>query len=277
LETLFQIHGPGIFLRILAEGDRRGSTVLKARAVRKILIIGATSAIAQATEELLAEAGAEMFLVARNRERLDTIRDDLVLRFRATIHLGILDAQEFERHDEILSEAFERLGRVDLVIIAHGCLPDQRACEASPHLTLDTFSTNALSVIALLTHLAPRLEAQGHGTVAVISSVAGDRGRRSNYVYGSTKGAVSCFLQGLRSRLHPSGIRVVTVKPGLVDTPMTAGFRKGFLWASAPQVAKGLVRALEGSKDVVYLPWHWRWIMLVVRMLPERMFKRLSF
>jgi short-subunit dehydrogenase len=88
---------------------------------------------------------------------------------------------------------------------------------------------------------------------------------------------VSLFLQGLRSRLHPSGIRVLTVKPGLVDTPMTARFQKGLLWASPAQVAKGLMRALRGSKDVVYLPWFWRWIMLVVRMIPERLFKRLSF
>lgn len=245
--------------------------------MRKTLIIGATSAIAQATEELLARGGDEMFLVARNRNRLEAIRDDLRVRYEAKVNVGVLDVQGLEQHDAILAEAFEKLGRVDLVIIAHGHLPDQRACEASPDRTLDAFFVNALSVIALLTHLTPRLEAQGHGTVAVISSVAGDRGRRSNYVYGSAKGAVSLFLQGLRSRLHPSGIKVLTIKPGLVDTPMTARFEKGFLWASAPQVAKGILRALEGSRDVVYLPWYWRWIMLVVRMIPERLFKRLSF
>jgi decaprenylphospho-beta-D-erythro-pentofuranosid-2-ulose 2-reductase len=245
--------------------------------MRKTLIIGATSAIAQATEELLATAGDEMFLVARNRQRLEAIRDDLSLRHGASVHLRTLDVREMERHDEILSEAVGKLGRIDLVIIAHGHLPDQEACERSPALTLDAFATNAISVIALLTRLSPRLEAQEHGTVVVITSVAGDRGRRSNYVYGSAKGAVSLFLQGLRSRLHPSGIRVLTVKPGLVDTPMTEKFEKGFLWASPQQVAKGLMRALEGSRDVVYLPWYWRWIMLVVRTIPERLFKRLSF
>jgi short-subunit dehydrogenase len=250
---------------------------MKSPPSRKTLIIGAASSIAQALEELLAGAGDEMFLVARNRERLQALRDDLSLRHGVPIHLGVLDVRELDRQEAIVDEAFGKLGAIDLIIIAHGHLPDQSACERSPDLALDTFSVNALSVIALLTRLSQRLEAQGHGTVAVITSVAGDRGRRSNYVYGSAKGAVSLFLQGLRSRLHPSGIRVVTVKPGLVDTPMTAKFEKGFLWASPPRVAKGLMRALRGSRDVVYVPWYWRWIMLVVRIIPERLFKRLSF
>jgi len=250
---------------------------MKTHSPRKTLIIGASSSIAQAVEELLAGEGDEMFLVARNRERFEAIRDDLSLRHGVTIHVGVLDVREIERHEEVVEEAFGTLGAVDLAIIAHGHLPDQRACESSPDVALDAFSVNALSVIALLTRLSRRLEAQGHGTIVVITSVAGDRGRRSNYVYGSAKGAVSLFLQGLRSRLHPSGIRVLTVKPGLVDTPMTAKFQKGLLWASPPQVAKGLMRALQGSKDVVYLPWFWRWIMLVVRMIPEKLFKRLPF
>jgi decaprenylphospho-beta-D-erythro-pentofuranosid-2-ulose 2-reductase len=228
-------------------------------------------------EQLLAKAGDEMFLVARSEERLEAIRDDLTLRYGATIHLGILDVLDFDKHDNIFAEAFKKLGRVDLVIIAHGHLPDQHACEGSPHLTLESFSVNALSVISLLTCLSPRLAAQGHGTLVVITSVAGERARRSNYVYGSSKGAVSLFLQGLRSHLHPARIRVVTVKPGLIDTPMTEEFKKGFLWSTAPRVAADLVNALEGSKDVVYTPWFWRWIMLAVRMIPERLFKRLSF
>ena len=250
---------------------------MKDAMVRKTLIIGATSAMAQAVAELLAEAGAELFLVARNEERLSAMKADLTLRHGATVRMRGLDVRDVEKHEGIVEEAFASLGSIDLVLIAHGHLPDQSACEASPHLALETFNVNALSVISLLTLLAQRLESQGHGTLAVITSVAGDRGRRSNYVYGSAKGAVSLFLQGLRSRLHPHGVRVLTVKPGLVDTPMTAQFKKGFLWASAAQVAKGLVRSLKGSRDVVYLPRYWRWIMLVVRGIPEWVFKRLKF
>jgi decaprenylphospho-beta-D-erythro-pentofuranosid-2-ulose 2-reductase len=244
--------------------------------MRKSLIIGATSAIAQETAKLLAEAGDEMFLVARDVQKLDAVRSDLQTRYDARVSCGILDVRNLAEHDAILAEASTTLGAIDLVIIAHGELPDQAACEASAEVTLDTFAVNALSVVSLLTRLAKIMEAQGQGTIVVISSVAGDRGRRSNYVYGSSKGAVSLFLQGLRSRLHPSGVRVLTVKPGFFDTPMTADRKKGFLWATASQVAAGIVRALKGSREVVYLPWFWRWIMLVVRVIPEGLFKRLS-
>ena len=110
----------------------------------------------------------------------------------------------------------------------------------------------------------------------VISSVAGDRGRQSNYVYGSAKAAVTTFLQGLRNRLHPAGVQVLTVKPGFVDTPMTSAFPKGPLWASPEQIARGIHRAIQKRKDVVYLPGFWRLIMRVIREIPEAVFKRLS-
>jgi decaprenylphospho-beta-D-erythro-pentofuranosid-2-ulose 2-reductase len=248
---------------------------MNTEATRKTLIIGATSAIAHETARLLAGAGDELFLVARDPERLAAVRQDLTVRHGVTVHSAALDVLDFDRHGEVVSEVFRTLGRVDLVLIAHGDLPDQKACEASAEAALRSFSVNALSVVSLLTEVANHMEAQGHGTVAVISSVAGDRGRRSNYVYGSAKGAVSLFLQGLRSRLHPSGIRVVTIKPGFVDTPMTAHIKKGILWASPEKVASGIVRAVTRPRDVVYLPWFWRWIMLVVRVLPEGVFKRL--
>ena len=130
--------------------------------------------------------------------------------------------------------------------------------------------------MSLLTILANRLEAQKQGTIAVISSVAGDRGRKSNYVYGTAKGAVSLFLQGLRGRLHPSGVRVVTIKPGFVDTPMTAGIKKNALFASPEAVARGVVSAIDRGRDVVYLPPFWRGVMLIVRAVPEPFFKRLN-
>jgi short-subunit dehydrogenase len=136
--------------------------------------------------------------------------------------------------------------------------------------------TNGTSVIALLTLLANRFEAQGHGTLAVIGSVAGDRGRQSNYVYGTAKGMLAIFLQGLRNRLHRRGVNVLTIKPGFVDTPMTAGFEKGPLWASPEQVASRIIVAIDKGWDVVYAPAFWRLIMLVITTIPERVFKRLS-
>ena len=160
------------------------------------------------------------------------------------------------------------------MLIAYGVLPEQAASQASVDATLGSFDTNARSVIALLTDLANRFESQGSGVIGVISSPAGERGRASNYVYGAAKAAVSNFCSGLRHRLHRRGVRVVTLLPGFVDTPMTAGFPKGPLWASPERVAADIVRALGRRNGNVYTPGFWRWIMLLVRHLPERLFLR---
>ena len=136
--------------------------------------------------------------------------------------------------------------------------------------------TNALSVISLLTLLANHFEQQRHGCIAVISSVAGDRGRQSNYVYGTAKGALSIFLQGLRNRLHKSGVQVLTVKPGFVDTPMTASLPKGPLWATPEKVAEDIDKAIENKRNVLYTPSFWFLIMAIIKSVPESIFKRLS-
>jgi decaprenylphospho-beta-D-erythro-pentofuranosid-2-ulose 2-reductase len=149
-------------------------------------------------------------------------------------------------------------------------------CENSVIAALDQLKTNFLSVVSLLTLIGNRFEEQRNGCIAVISSVAGDRGRQSNYVYGAAKGALTVFLSGLRNRLVKAGVTVITIKPGFVDSPMTASFRKGFLWASPAVVGRGVYRAIVSRKDVVYLPWYWRYIMMAVVLIPERMFKRLS-
>ena len=135
-------------------------------------------------------------------------------------------------------------------------------------------STNAISTISLLTHLANRLEMQKSGTIAVVTSVAGDRGRQSNYVYGAAKGMVSIFLQGLRNRLHKAGVNVLDIKPGFVDTPMTAEFKKGLLWAKPESVAGSIVNGIDRGKYEIYTPFFWRIIMLVIRNIPESIFKK---
>jgi hypothetical protein len=155
-------------------------------------------------------------------------------------------------------------------------LSNQELCENSVIAALDQLKTNFLSVVSLLTLIGNRFEEQRNGCIAVISSVAGDRGRQSNYVYGAAKGALTVFLSGLRNRLVKAGVTVITIKPGFVDSPMTASFRKGFLWVSPAVVGRGVYRAIVSRKDVVYLPWYWRYIMMAVVLIPERMFKRLS-
>jgi short-subunit dehydrogenase len=141
---------------------------------------------------------------------------------------------------------------------------------------LDEFTTNAISYMALMTRLANVFEAQKWGCLAVISSVAGDRGRGSNYVYGAAKGAVSLFAQGLRNRLSKSGVVVVTIKPGFVDTPMTAHLKKNPLFAKPAPVGRRIYTAMLRGESVVYVPWFWWWIMLIIRNIPEAIFKKLS-
>lgn len=244
--------------------------------MRKVLIIGATSAIAGETARLFAADGQKLFLVARDIRKLEALADDLSVRGAAQVEICQMDALDFQRHRSVIEEARMKLGGLDAALIAHGTLADQAACETSFELTQKEMQINLLSVISLLTHLSAQFEQQRQGTLAVISSVAGDRGRQSNYVYGSAKGAVSIFLEGLRNRLHKSGVHVLTIKPGFVDTPMTANFGKGFLWAQPSHVAKDIHRAMEGNDDVLFSPWFWRWIMLVIRLIPESIFKRLS-
>jgi len=240
----------------------------------RVLIISATSAIAEAVARLYASQGAALFLVARRSETLTAIAEDLRVRGAAAVATHCMDVTDFPGHAAMLDAAWSALTQVDVALIAHGTLPDQAACEASVEIAMREFSTNGTATIALSALLAQRLQAKA--TLAVISSVAGDRGRASNYLYGSAKAAVSSFLSGLRQRLNSSGVNVLTIKPGFVDTPMTSAFTKGALWATPQRVASGIVRAIERRRSVVYLPWFWWGIMQVIKQIPEFIFRRLK-
>ena len=245
--------------------------------MRNLLIIGATSAIAEATARRFAATGARFYLVGRNTERLAAIARDLEIRSGQPVMHESLNLDLLDQHPALLERASQTLGGIDVALIAHGALPDQDACQQSVEKTLAAIHTNALSVISLATLLANDLATRERGTLIAISSVAGDRGRQSNYVYGAAKGMVSLFLQGLRNRLSSKGVQVITIKPGFVDTPMTAAFgKKGLLWAQPDQIAQGIVAAVERGRDEVYLPGFWRWIMWIIRHVPEGIFKRLK-
>lgn len=246
------------------------------RTLMDVLVVGATSAIAGEVARSFASSGARLFLVARNAERLAAVREDLLVHGAARVETAVLDMRHVDRHAAVLQSAIEGLGDLDAVLIAHGILPDQTRCEASVEETLQTLEVNCTSTIALLTLLANHFERRDGGCIAVITSVSGDRGRRSNYVYGTTKAALNTFLQGLRARLRPAGVSVVTVKPGVVDTPMTAGLPHNRLFADPRQVGEGIYRAMLAGRDVVYVPWFWRPIMAAIRAVPERVFKRMG-
>lgn len=242
--------------------------------MQRVLIIGAYSAIAEAVAREYARRGAALFLVGRNPQRLDILAADLRVRGAPRADAFALDVNDVDTHGAMLDAAQTALGGIDVALIAHGTLPTQDECDANVETALREFATNGTSVIALSTELAKRL--QRGATLAAISSVAGDRGRASNYLYGSAKAAVSAFLSGLGQRLHPEGINVLAIKPGFVDTPMTASFRKGALWATPEQVASGILKAIDRRKPVAYLPWFWWGVMQVIKNIPEFVFRRLK-
>ena len=241
-----------------------------------ILILGATSAIAKHTTRLFAADEHQLYLVARNEDKLKSMQQDMRVRGATDVHYASLDLSDDSQHEAMIKQATEKMGSIDTVLVAYGTLGDQKFCEKNYANTLKELQINSLSVISLLTILANQFEEQKSGTIAVISSPAGDRGRQSNYVYGTAKGALTIFMQGLRNRLAKSKVHVLTIKPGFVDTPMTKDFKKGLLWVSPEVISKGIYTAIRRKREVVYLPFFWRYIMLIIKSIPEIIFKRLS-
>jgi decaprenylphospho-beta-D-erythro-pentofuranosid-2-ulose 2-reductase len=244
--------------------------------VKKILVVGATSAIAEQCARLWAARGDELFLVARNALRLKTIAEDLKLRGASRTHSLCLDLNDIDGHAAMLDEVEAVMGSIDKVLIAHGTLPNQKMCEQCVGKTFEEIKTNALSIISILTHIANRFEFKRAGTIAVISSVAGERGRASNYVYGSAKAMVTVFTSGLRQRLQKSNVAVVSIKPGFVDTPMTATFKKGLLWSKPSTVAKMIVQSIDQRKEEIYVPAFWGIIIFILKVIPNFIFKKLK-
>lgn len=243
----------------------------------KVAIFGANSAIAQAVARRFAGEGARLFLVARDPVRLETVAADLRVRGAGSVATATADLADPAGHAALVEQARQAMDGLDAALIAHGTLGDQKAGEADAAAMRREIDVNFLSPASLLTHLGNLMEVQRHGSLAVIGSVAGDRGRASNYVYGSAKGGLRVFTQGLRHRLGRAGVAVTLVQPGFVDTPMTAALPKGGpLWATPDRVAADIHRAMKTGPAILYTPWFWRWVMLVIRLLPDAVFKRLK-
>lgn len=243
-----------------------------------MVILGATSRIAQEVGRLAAREGREMLLVARNQERLEAVAGDLMARGASHVETVVADLADISCHAELWSHIEGQMPGMASVLLAYGSLGNQQRAEDSVEYALHELNTNFNSAAGLLCRAAATLERNRGGVLAVITSVAGDRARRSNYVYGTAKGALTLLAQGLRARLFASGVRVLTIKPGPVDTPMIAHMKKGLLTATPRAVASRIYRKMEdGKADVIYVPGYWRPIMAVVRMIPESWAKKLNF
>jgi len=240
-----------------------------------ILLVGASSGIAQALAKKLAEKGKNLLLAGRTMDDLERQKADLEFRYGVSVKTQYFDADDLEKK-EWLEKLVLQYPKIDGAIVAYGYLGDQKEAERESVKVIPIINVNFTSTAVLLHELANYFEYRRSGYICVLSSVAADRGRQSNYVYGAAKGGLTVFLQGLRNRLSPANVRVITVKPGLVDTKMTYGKVESRLLTSPEKVAKLIIKAIEGKKDVVYIPAVWALIMFVVRHIPERIFKKMK-
>jgi decaprenylphospho-beta-D-erythro-pentofuranosid-2-ulose 2-reductase len=243
---------------------------------RRVLILGATSGIAQNVSRCFAAEHAKLFLVARDSEKLKALADDLKIRGAESVETCEADLTDDSSFPLIISKSAAVWGGLDAALMAHGTLPDQLSSENDPALLRNSIEVNYVSAVSLLMQLGKAFEAQRSGVLAIIGSVAGDRGRRSNYVYGSAKAGLATFVAGLRLRLATSNVQVVLIKPGWISTPMTAHLPQNFLFASPEQTGREVYKAMISPRAVVYCPWYWKWIMRFIRFIPEPIFARLN-
>jgi short-subunit dehydrogenase len=244
--------------------------------VKRVLIIGATSAIAGEIARVHEGRGDRLFLLGRDVTRLDALARSLG---RAVVGAESADFADLGNNEALVSRAIQTLGSIDVAVVAHGWLGDQLESERSVPHAAAIITTNFTSVVSFAIPIVNAFEARGEGTLVVLSSVAGDRGRPRNYTYGAAKGALSLYLQGVRSRLYNTAprARVVTIRLGPVDTPMTREHPKNALFGDPVPVARSIVDSEERGPPDVYVPWYWEPIMKAVRSLPERVFQRFSF
>lgn len=243
---------------------------------KTVMIAGATSAIARGIAVGFARRGYAVVLAGRDMEETGRIAADLSVRYGVASRAVAFDATDPQSHGRFVETLFGHGPELDGVVICFGLLGDQTTATGDPTAAKQIIDVNYTGAVTLLTPIANRFERRGSGFIAALSSVAGDRGRQSNYVYGSAKGALALFLQGLRQRLSKKNVTVTTIKPGFVDTRMTYGMPGLFLVADPADIGERAVKAILAGKPVVYLPWFWKFIMLIIKSIPEKIFMKLK-
>lgn len=240
-----------------------------------VVIFGPTSAIARATAMSFAQQGYNIYLAGRDAEELTRIATDLSIRFNITVYQGIFEAENINTHADFFNAILQQTGEIAGVVVAFGYMTNGDQNNDLGNLQ-KIIAINFTGAASILTLAANYFEPRKQGFIIGITSVAGDRGRQSNYVYGAAKGGLNLFLQGLRNRLYASGVRVITIKPGFVDTAMTFGLPGLFLVATPKFIGNKIAAAPLKKSDIIYLPWFWQYIMLIIKSIPETIFKRLK-
>lgn len=239
------------------------------------VVLGASSSIGRAFARHAAAAGSDVILAGRDTDDLQRVAADVSLRSGRQADVLYFDAQATEQHDEFVEKVLAHGAPIDVMLL-FGAMPEQAATDADFELARQTIEVNYVGAVSVLNRLAPHFESQADGQIVVLSSVAGDRGRRKNYLYGSAKGALNLYLQGLRARLFESGVTVTTIKAGFLDTDMSYGMPGLFLVASPDDCAKACLDLGRKGREVAYFPLFWWGIMTIIKSIPERIFKRLS-
>jgi len=239
------------------------------------LILGASSSVARAFARAAAEDGADIILAGRDMDDMTLSAEDVSIRTGRDVDVVAFDAEDISGHAAFVADVTRRAGFLN-VFLAFGAMPEQDEIDGDFALAERSIAVNYTGAVSVLHRLAPHLEAQGDGHVVVLSSVAGDRGRLKNYVYGSAKAGLNTYLQGLRARLFRTGVSVTTIKPGFMDTDMTWGIEGMFLVASPEKAARACLSAAKKRRHVVYVPFFWWGIMNIIRHIPEFIFKKMS-
>lgn len=243
---------------------------------RFILILGATSAIAHKTADAFAKQGYSLYLAGRDANELPRLASDLQIRHNITVHYGLFDAENFATHPDFFNNVVNKCQMIAGVLWAVGDLGNSELSQLNHEQAIKVININLTGAVSILNCCADYFIKHGNGFIIGITSVAGDRGRQSNYIYGAAKGGLSLYLQGLRNHLFHYGIKVITIKPGFIDTRMTFGMQKLFLVASPDYIGTRIANSINKSQDILYIPWFWRYIMLIIKSIPEFIFKKLK-
>lgn len=250
---------------------------MKSKEIKKIAIFGANSDMAVAVARALVSSSTEYFLAARNTADLEVVAKDLKARGALRVETKSFDAEALGSHEELVNEAYELFNNFDFTLIAHGSLPDPKQAFENFKIGEAALKTNAVSIISICTALLPHLRRSNQGVLAVISSVAGDRGRKKLGIYAAAKALVDAYVSALRQEFSNSNLQILTIKPGTVKTKMTMEIKHGLLSSTPEVVAKDILKAIDKKREVIYTPWYWQWIMMIIRNIPEKIFKKLSF
>lgn len=239
-----------------------------------VLILGATSSVALELSRIYAQAGYSLQLAARSVDRLNPLKSDLSIRYQRSVDLIEFDAGLIDQHDSFYASLSPK---PDVVVCLFGVLGDQQESEEDWEKAQQILVINFIAAVSILNIVARDFKKKGKGIIVGVSSVAGERGRQSNFLYGSAKAGFTTYLSGLRNQLCRYNVQVITIKPGFIKSKMTANISTPKILTATPkQVALAIVQAVNKKRDVVYTLWFWRWIMVVIRLIPEFIFKKLK-